>query len=573
MKRSIKYLGDMKPRIALCVSAKTTASIMELTLPWLLATTIDDIAPTKDVPKVVLFGVLMILCAIITIWGNLTCNQVAARISRDTVEGLRNDVYKKVFDMNISQLDRVTISSAISRLTTDIQNVQLLVSTVLRMGIRAPILLVGGLIFTISMDFRLSKILFLILQFIAVAAVVTTRKGAKFNREIQSASDDIVNVTRDSVSGMLEVKGFNTEKKEAERFEEISKVLKQKEMKTARLMSILNPSINFLLNTGTVFVVLYGAFLAKDGLSETGDIIAFLSYFTLISGALLSVNRLFMMISRGMASSARIEEILFLPKEKPNTFDDEGEHNSNYIVFENVSFGYPRSARVLKNISFQLKKGETLGIIGATGAGKSTLINLLQSFYKPNEGAIFIDNINTATMYEKEVHEKFGVVMQNDCVFSDTIAGNVRLGRNVSDKNILKALEIADLGKFVEGKEEGIEYIIQSNGKNLSGGQKQRLLIARAIALEPEILILDDSSSALDYSTDAKIRKAIAKETNCTTVIIAQRITSLMSCDKILFIGNRGEQIGLGTHKELMESCETYLEMWNVQTGGAKYEI
>lgn len=573
MKDTLKYLKHMKKRIALCVFSKSSAAVMELLLPLLLATMIDDIAPSENITMVVVFGVLMIICTTISIWGNLTCNRTAAKISRDVVEELRNDVYTKVFDLNISQLDRISISSSISRLTTDIQNIYQLIGTFLRMGTRSIILFIVGLIFAMAMDIRLSLIMFAMLPFVGASAFYTTRKGVKLNRKIQVANDELVNVTRDAVSGMMEIKGFNTEEKEAKRFEGVNENVRMKEMTTARIMSSLNPIINLILNLGMVCVVLYGAYLVQDGLTGSGEIIAFLSYLSIIAGALLAVNRLFIMTSRGMSSSARIKEILNMPEEKPKVTDKHGDFKEDYLVFDGVHFGYSRSSTlVLQNISFKLKKGDTLGIIGSTGSGKTSITNVMQNFYKPKKGSVFIDNINTAAVSEKEIHQKFGVVMQNDTIFSDSIGGNIALGRVVSEEQMWKALEIADLKTFVESKEEKLNFKIVGNGSNLSGGQRQRLLIARAIALEPEILILDDSSSALDYSTDAKIRKAIADNLNCTTVIIAQRITSLMSCTKVLFISEKGEQIGLGSHRELMYTCPEYREMWDIQTGGAKFE-
>ncbi|MFI3325576.1 MAG: ABC transporter ATP-binding protein [Clostridia bacterium] len=573
MKDTLKYLKHMKKRIALCVFSKSSAAVMELLLPLLLATMIDDIAPNQNIPMVVIFGILMIICTTISIWGNLTCNRTTAKISRDVVEELRNDVYTKVFDLNISQLDRITISSSISRLTTDIQNIYQLVGTFLRMGTRSIILFIVGLIFAMAMDIRLSIVMFAMLPFVGISAFYTTSKGVKLNRKIQVANDELVNVTRDAVSGMMEIKGFNTEEKEAKRFEKVNENLRTKEMTTAKIMSMLNPMFNLILNLAMVSVVLYGASLVQDSLTTSGQIIAFLSYLSIIAGALLAVNRLFLMTSRGMASSARIQEILNLPEEKPTVTDKYGEHEDDYLVFKNVYFKYATNNKpVLNNISFNLKKGETLGIIGSTGSGKTSIINVMQRFYKPKSGEIFINNVNTSAVSEKEIHQKFGVVMQNDTVFSDTIAGNIALGRVVSEEQMWKALEIADLKSFVETKEEKLDFKIVGNGGNLSGGQRQRLLIARAIALAPEILILDDSSSALDYSTDAKIRKSIANHLDCTTIIIAQRITSLMSCSKVLFINEKGEQIGLGSHRELMLTCPEYLEMWNIQTGGAKFE-
>ena len=572
MKRSLIYLKDMKLLIFFTLSLKLLTAFSELAIPWLLDYMLDEVAPTGKIKIIALVGSAMVLCALVTSLGNLWGNRLTAKISRDAIENLRNDVFSKVYSLSIDQLDELTISSAVSRLTTDVQNIHQLIGFVMRMGVRAPIIIVGGIFFTAFMDPKLSQVLFILFPIIAVCTYYTTKRGTKLHTSIQLANDDLVNITRDSVSGVMEIKAYATEEKEKMRFEHISEALRKQEMKTAKLMSIFNPGINLLLNVGLVFVILIGAFFAQNGSSTPSNIIAFLSYFTMISTSLMAMNRVFIVIARGAASAKRIEHLLYIKTATPKKRDENTDKINDYIVFDNVTFKYGSGFEVISNINFTLNKGETLGILGPTGSGKTTIINLLQGFYKPSSGKVLIDGVDISTIKEQEIHKKFGVVMQNDCVFSDTIKGNIKIGRNLNDRNMWKALEVADLKNFALKKEKGLEFPVNSNGTNLSGGQKQRLLIARAISKNPEILILDDSSSALDYSTDAKIRRSISQEMNCTTVIIAQRITSLMDSHKILLLSDKGTIVALGTHKELMQNCQEYKDMWNFQTGGAKHE-
>ncbi len=572
MFRTLRCLKRMKYLAILGLTLKTLASVGELSLPWIIDYMIDDVAPTGDMQSVIWLSVLMLVIAVLTALGHLFANRSASKVACNAVEDIRNEVFTKIYSLSIKQLDDITISSAISRLTTDIQHIQQLVAVTIRMGIRAPILILGGLAFALAIDPTLSIILLLALPFIGVTAYITTRKGTMLQRDIQVANDDLVKVTRDIVWGIKEVKGFNTQEKETKRFDEVSSHLRDCEFRSSKLMSILNPLVNLWLNLGLVLVIGFGAYWAQNGTTTSGNIIAFLSYFTMISGALIAINRLFLMIVRGIASGDRIAQIMDMPPEKVKELKETTDNNRPYLVFDNVSFKYGSGNNVLESIDFTAEKGQTLGILGPTGSGKSTLISLLQGFYRPAKGRIFLDNVDIATLNESEIHKKFGVVMQNDSVFSESVKGNVKIGRDLTDEEVYKALETATLKKFIDEKEEGLDYDILGDGTNLSGGQKQRLLISRAIAKEPEILILDDSSSALDYYTDATIRKAIAKDMNCTTIIIAQRITSVMDSDKIVLLSEKGSVVAIGKHADLIEKCPEYISMWKIQTGGLSNE-
>lgn len=362
------------------------------------------------------------------------------------------------------------------------------------------------------------------------------------------------------MTGIRVIKALSKEDYEREKFDYRNKAAVEQEKKTGMVMAVLNPVMNLCLNLGTVLVILAGAYRVNSGAIKPGIIVAFLTYVTLILNALLFISRVFTNYSKASASAKRINEILnaeeeLVIKDIPKT------DNGYAIEFDNVSFSYNHKENNLTNISFRIKKGETLGIIGATGSGKSTIVKLLMRFYDVNQGAIKINGQDVRAIDMKVLREKFGVVFQNDFISTDTIFENIRFGRDISEAKIKAAAEYAMATEFIEGKTEGFQTKVAVRGADLSGGQKQRLLISRALAAYPEILILDDSSSALDYKTDASLRKELQnhfKET--TTIMIAQRISSIMSADHICVLED-GEIVGYGTHQELIESCDIYREI------------
>ena len=344
--------------------------------------------------------------------------------------------------------------------------------------------------------------------------------------------------------------------------------------KAAITMSATNPLINLFLNTGLVAVIVVGALRVNGDLSEPGRIIAFIQYFTLLSNAMLSITRIFVMTSKATASAKRISEVLETPVQ-PQIFDKDtypDRQGDAHIVFDHVCFSYTGKGDTLHDVSFSLPKGATLGIIGATGSGKSTLISLLTRFYDVNEGAIYLDGEDVRTMARGQINRTLGIVMQNDFITNDTVAENIRFGRDISDEQIRRAAGIAQAAPFIEALPDGYQHVVTAKGTNLSGGQRQRLLIARAIAGEPSLLILDDASSALDYQTDANLRGAIRRELHdTTTVVVAQRVSSVQHADLILVLEN-GRIIGAGRHEQLLDSCDVYREISESQMGGALLE-
>ena len=384
----------------------------------------------------------------------------------------------------------------------------------------------------------------------------------------------MIRVVREDAQGIRVIKALTKQDYEYRRYDAVNKSLCDIERKTSSIMSSSNPVMNFFMNLGLVCVVFVGAYRVNGGMSEPGNIIAFIQYFTLISMAMTSITRIFVIWSKASASAVRIAEVLDTEEGLPvsSSSDYPTRAGERGIVFDKVNFAYNNTKDILHDISFELKSGQKLGIIGATGSGKTTLTALLMRFYDVSSGAIRIDGRDLRTIPEDELHSMFGVAMQHDFIVADTIKENIRFGRDISDEQIARAAKIAQAAPFIEAYEDGYDHPLDAKGANVSGGQKQRLLIARAVAGQPKILILDDSSSALDYKTDAELRKAISTELgDTTTVIVAQRVSSVMSCDLILVI-DEGRIIGAGDHEKLMQTCSVYSEISKSQMGGAILE-
>ncbi len=394
--------------------------------------------------------------------------------------------------------------------------------------------------------------------------------------ELQESLDGFVRLVRENIAGIRVIKALSREDYERRRFGEINREVVERERRAAMTAAITNPAMNILLNLGLVAVVLVGALRVNSGLSEVGKILAFMTYFTIILNALLSISRMFVMVSKAAASAGRIAQVLetaderewtaWAPEEKERREPGPSETVPPHVSFDHVSFSYNKVADNLRDISFSLKKGETLGIIGSTGSGKSTIASLLMRFYDADEGSVRIEGQDIRTMDLQGLRRRFGVAFQNDVLFAGTIYDNINMGRGLTREEAGKAVSHARARDFVEDK-GGMEERLEIRGANLSGGQKQRLLIARALAACPEILILDDSSSALDYRTDAALRRELREHFASTTcIIIAQRVSSVMGADHILVL-EEGRMAGYGTHQELMENCGIYQEIESSQMG------
>ncbi|MFT4006781.1 MAG: ABC transporter ATP-binding protein [Lacrimispora sp.] len=548
---------------------KFTGTLMDLFLPWTLAHMIDQVIPAGRKGEIFLWGLFMLASSILAVTFSVIANRMASRVASDAIYTIREDLFRKVMYLSNRQVDEITRPSLISRLTSDTYNVHQMLARIQRLGVRSPILLVGGIVMTLILDPVLACVLLASLPLLAAVVILVSRKSIPMFLELQESVDSFVRLVREDIAGIRVIKALSKEDRERERFDKISREVVDRERRATVTTAVTNPAMNLFLNVGLVFVVLAGAYRVNQGLTAVGTILAFLTYFTIILNALMSISRMFIIISKAAASAKRINRVLEGEEESVLFASDPGqerEEDECYLEFDRVSFSYNKSKDNLKDVSFRLKKGETLGIIGATGSGKSTIVNLLMGFYHTDRGSIRIEGQDIRTMNLDALRKRFGAVFQNDVIFEDTILENVRMGRNINRSEAEEAAGFARARGFIEEK-GGIDEKLDIRGANLSGGQKQRIFIARALAGHPDILILDDSSSALDYKTDADLRKELKEhfaETTC--VVVAQRISSVMGADHIMVLED-GSVIGYGSHEELMKDCEVYREIGKSQMG------
>lgn len=564
------YLKPYSKRIALGTVIKIVGTITELFLPWILSYMIDEVAPEKNVARIFLWGAVMLACAVVALLGNITANRMASKVARDTTESMRFDLFDKTLNLSARQTDGFAMPSLVSRLSSDTYNVHNMIGMIQRLGIRAPMLLIGGIVVTFMVEPVLALVLLATMPFLVLLAVLVAKKGTSLYTKLQKTVDTMVRKIRDIYSGIRVIKVLSRTEYEKKSFETINKNVSSSETRAGLTTGVTNPIMNLFLNLGMTAVILVGAYRVSAGLTKAGQIIAFMTYFTLMLNAVISVGRIFVMYSKGIASSRRICEVLNAPADLlTEEIDLEGSSEADsdraQIRFEHVSFSYD-GGKVLDDVSFSIGKGETFGIIGATGSGKTTIIMLMMRFYDADEGNIYIDGRDIRTFDKKELRRRFGVVFQNDFLFSDTVRNNVDFHRGISDGELEKALKFAQ-ADFVFGNDEGLNYGLAAKGANFSGGQKQRLLVARALSGEKDVIVLDDSSSALDYKTDAALRKALKENFSDRTIImIAQRISSVRHADKILVLDD-GKAAGLGSDEELRESCPLYGEILRSQGG------
>lgn len=565
------YLKPYYFRMSIGFMIKFVGSIMDLCLPWILAYMIDTIIPIKDKGQIYLWGLMMIVCSFLAVSFNIIANRMASKVARDTTEHIRNDLFEKVMYLSDSYMDTYTKPSIMSRLTTDTYNVHQMIGRIQRLGVRAPILLIGGIFVTLTLDTVLACVLIITLPFLAWIMIKVSQRSIPMYTKLQQSIDRFVRIVREDISGIRVIKALSKEDYERNRFESINHEVVGEEQKAGMLMAVIDPSVSVIMNLALVGVLIVGAFRVNSGLSEVGKILAFMTYFTIILNAMISISKMFVILSKAIASANRIDTILELEDDMKvvevlNTYEDKQKY---HVVFENVSFAYNKGEEDdLKDISFEVKQGETLGILGGTGAGKSTIVSLLLRFYDVKQGRILINGRDIKSIPLQELRSKFGVVFQNDMIFEDTILENVNLGRDLSEEEIEEALLYARAKEFVDQKTNNLEEALDIKGANLSGGQKQRILIARALAAHPEILVLDDSSSALDYQTDAMLRQELNMHFKKTTkIIVAQRVSSVMQADHIIVL-EEGRMIGYGRHEELLAQCESYRQISASQMGG-----
>ncbi len=576
----IKYLRPYFPRMGVGFLIKFIGTIMDLCIPYILAYIIDTVILSGDRRLIFGWGALMVVCSLFAVSFNIIANRMASKVSSDATEHIRHDLFEKTMHLSNAQTDFYTKPSLISRMTSDTYNVHQMLGRIQRLGVRAPILLIGGICVTFTLDYAMACVLLAVLPLLGFITVYVSRRSIPMYGGLQEANDRFVRMVREDIAGIRVIKALSKTGYETEKFRAVNREVVERERKNGMVMAIINPSMNILLNLGLVGVILVGAYRVNGGTSEVGKILAFTTYFTIILNAMMSISKMFTVLSKAIASGNRIWYVLeaeddmqvmeaFGNEAEASPEGDREEGSEEYeICFDHVTFSYMKKGEAnIKDLSFRIKKGETLGIIGEIGSGKSTIVNLMMRLYDADQGRILIAGKDVRCYEHSVLKRKFGVVFQNDTIFEDTIAENVTLGREIAGKQLQEALLYARASEFVENREDKEGEALNIKGANLSGGQKQRVLIARALAARPEILILDDSSSALDYRTDAEMRKGIREHFEDTTlVIVAQRVSSIRNADHILVLED-GVPIGYGTHEELMEGCDIYSEICKSQMG------
>ena len=514
---------------------------------------------------VIIAGIKMVGIALISMVATVIVSFIAARVAAALGRNLRKDVFNKVVGFSNAEFDEFSTASLITRTTNDIQQIIMLVVMGLRIVFYAPILGIGGVIKVINTGASMGWVIAVALISILLLVIVLFSFAMPKFKSVQKLVDRLNLVTRESLTGMLVIRAFSTQKYEEEKFEVANKNLTRTNLFVNRVMTVMMPLMMFIMNVIILLIVWVGSHRIDEGIMQVGTMMAFMQYTMQIIMAFLMISMVSVILPRAMVSAQRVSEVLKVDvtvkdAEKLQMFNDD---EKGTIEFKNVSFRYPGADEdVISNVSFKAFPGETTAFIGSTGSGKSTLINLIPRFYDSTEGEILIDGVNIKNVSQYDLREKIGFIPQKGLLFSGTIESNLKYGGDhITDEDMIKASEIAQAMEFINSKEERFNTEIAQGGTNVSGGQKQRLAIARAIAKKPEVFIFDDSFSALDFKTDAKLRKAINTELKeSTLLIVAQRISTIMNANQIIVL-DEGKVVGKGTHKELMENCEVYQQI------------
>ncbi len=553
--------------IAFTMAVKLGGAVAELFVPYFMERILREGVIPGQQNRILLYGGAMLLCAGLCLALNITANRMSAKSSGRITRKIRFDLFEKLNSLSARQMDELTLPSAESRLTSDTYRVNEFLARGQRLGIRAPILLLGGVVMMLSMEPTLALVLIALLPIIALTVWIITKKSIPLYTKEQGELDDMVRVVQENVTGVRVIKALSKTDYEQARFARVNEALSATDTKAGAVTAINNPVASLVLNIGLTAVVVVGAYRVAGAHTGPSVIVAFLQYFIMILNAMLGVTRIFIMASRAQASALRVAHVLELPKDlEPVASKAEPVPDAPHIAFSNVCFSYTGIGENLSHLSFSLNRGQTLGILGATGSGKSTLVNLLMRVYDVDSGVVTIDGKDVRAYDKAALSKKFGVVFQNDFIHEGTIKENIRFFRDLPDDAIVRAAVDAQAMEFITEKDGGMDAAVSIRGNNLSGGQKQRLLIARALAGNPEILILDDASSALDYRTDAELRKALRARGAVTTILIAQRISSVKHADLILVFED-GKVIGMGDHDTLMNTCSEYRLIAESQMG------
>lgn len=572
----MKVLRYLKPYwlfALLCPLAMILEVSMDLLQPTLMSDIVDngilgDAAADENLRYVLITGLKMLVFSLIGCFGGIASAAFGTAAAQKMGNDLRKDAFAKVMHMSFQQTDKFTTGSLVTRLTNDITAIQEFVAMSLRMFVRTGMQFIGGIavILTLNVNFGIVLVISLPVQLIAVPIIM--KKASPLFSIVQSRLDKVNSVVQENVSGARVVKAFTREEYEINRFDNANTDLMTTNLKVQKLLATLNPILMIIMNASVIAIIMIGGFQVEAKAMQVGEVMAAVTYITQILMSVMMVGMMFQQVSRSAASMKRVNEVLSTNPVISDGHKSADSDNSGTVEFRNVGFSYPGSSGkpVLSGIDLKAGKGQMIAILGSTGCGKTSLVNLVPRFYDATKGDVLVDGVNVKDYDVDTLRSKIGVVLQKSELFSGTVAENIRWGcETATDEEVKTAAEIAQAEEFIDGFNDGYDTMISEKGASLSGGQKQRMAIARAIIKKPEILIFDDSTSALDLSTEAKLHKALRESLSGVTVImIAQRIASVMRADKIAVLEN-GSICAFGTHKELMESSSVYRDIYYSQ--------
>ena len=569
----LRYLKPYWVFALLCPLAMILEVSMDLLQPTLMSDIVDngilgDAAADENLRYVLITGLKMLVFSLIGCFGGIASAAFGTAAAQKMGNDLRKDAFAKVMHMSFQQTDKFTTGSLVTRLTNDITAIQEFVAMSLRMFVRTGMQFIGGIavILTLNVNFGIVLVISLPVQLIAVAIIM--KKASPLFSIVQSRLDKVNSVVQENVSGARVVKAFTREEYEINRFDNANTDLMTTNLKVQKLLATLNPILMIIMNASVIAIIMIGGFQVEAKAMQVGEVMAAVTYITQILMSVMMVGMMFQQVSRSAASMKRVNEVLSTNPVISDGHKSADSDNSGTVEFRNVDFSYPGSSGkpVLSGIDLKAEKGQMIAILGSTGCGKTSLVNLVPRFYDATKGDVLVDGVNVKDYDVDTLRSKIGVVLQKSELFSGTVAENIRWGcETATDEEVKTAAKIAQAEEFIDGFNDGYDTMISEKGASLSGGQKQRMAIARAIIKKPEILIFDDSNSALDLSTEAKLHKALRESLSGVTVImIAQRIASVMRADKIAVLEN-GSICAFGTHKELMESSSVYRDIYYSQ--------
>ena len=570
MLKFARFLKQFKKEVLIGPVFKLTEAVFELIVPLVMAQIIDVGIANGDRGYVLRMGGVMVLLGLVGLGCAMICQYCAARASQGFGTVLRSEMFRHINTLSHGEIDQIGTPSLITRITNDVNQLQLAVAMLIRLVVRAPFLVIGATVMALLLDWKLACIFFVAAPLMALVLYLVMSRSIPFYRIIQKKLDRISLITRENLSGVRVIRAFSRQEKEKERFAQASEDQMSTSIAVGRISALLNPLTSAIINLAIAAVIWFGGFRVDAGGMTQGEVIAFVNYLNQILLAMIVVANLVVIFTKAAASATRVDEVLELHPSIVNRVSRPAQEveGSPEIAFDAVSFAYPDAgAYSLSDISFTVARGQTLGIIGGTGCGKSTLVNLIPRFYEVSQGSIKVDGVDVRDYPMEQLRGKVGIVPQRAVLFSGTLRQNMQWRKqDATDEEIWQALETAQAASFVRKMPDGLDSVILQGGKNLSGGQKQRLTIARALVGEPEILILDDSASALDFATDAALRQAIAKFSagrgnRMTTIIVSQRANTVRYADQIVVLDD-GKAAGIGTHEQLLESCQTYREIY-----------